>query len=96
MKKLILLSALLLAACSSNVDVTTTAVKRTPLNLSEQKPLNLKPVQFKVKVEDHIPNYCMSGQNFQNLANNMESVQGRLDIQKKQLEAQKQYDNLNK
>ena len=96
MKKMIIIACLLLTACGGQVDVTTTAIKRAPLNLTIQNPLNLKPVQLKVKVENQVPNYCMSGQNFANMANNMEKIQNHLDIQKQQLEAQKHYyDNLN-
>ena len=91
MKKLIIITALLLSGCASgNVNVSTTPIKRTTLELPVQPPLTLKPVQFHVNVNNKVPSYCMNSQNFSNLANNME------DIKKKQLDAAKQYANLNK
>lgn len=98
MKKLIIiLGALLLSGCASNVDVTTKAVPRTNLELPAQKPLTLKPVQLHVNVNNKVPSYCMNSQNFSNMANNMEAVQSDLDAKAQQLEAAKHYyDNLNR
>ena len=97
MKKLIIITCLLLSGCASNVDVTTKAVPRTNLELPAQKPLTLKPVQLHVNVNNKVPSYCMNSQNFSNLANNLEAVQNDLDVKRQQIEAAKHYyDNLNR
>ena len=98
MKKIIALcSILLLTACSGTVDVSTSQIKRPTLDIVDQKPLKLKKVHFKVKVEEKKPQYILDGENFSNLANNMEKIQNHLDVEKQQLEASRHYyDNLNR
>jgi hypothetical protein len=103
MKKVIaLLAILLLSSCltgcaSGNVNVSTTAIPRTELKIVETKPLDLKPVHFHVVVENKKAHYVLDGQNFSNLAQNMEKVQNDIDMKRQQLEASKHYyDTLNK
>lgn len=81
MKNLIIaLSAvLLLSGCASTMGVTVSPLKRETLKITPQPPLDLRPVQFHVFVQNGEPVYALDSQGFSNLSNNMEKIQNRLD-----------------
>ena len=92
----------LLAGCAvtpPNVTVTTQAVHRQTLNIVVPKPLALSQVHFKIVIDPttHKPQYVLDGDDFTNLAQNMERIQDRLELDEKTIQAQKHYAaNLNK
>lgn len=93
MKKLLMSIpiVILLSSCASGIDVTTSPIKRSNLNIPIMEPLNMDNVQWKVIVENDKPSYCVNNQNFVNLANNMEKVQNRLKLQYEVIKKQKEY-----
>ena len=92
MKNLIIaLSLLLLTGCASSVDVTMAPVERQPLEIATPQPLVLKPVQFHVFVQNGAPYYSLDTQDFSNLANNMEKIENRLDLDEQIILEQKNY-----
>src|ERR1035437_3528284 len=84
-------SVFLLSGCASSLNVTTTPVERAPLEILTANPLVLKPVQFHVFVKDGAPYYSLDTQDFSNLANNMEKIENRLDLDEQIILEQKNY-----
>lgn len=97
MKKILLILPILFltSACGHNLDVTVDPLKRATLDIPAPPPLEMDPVQWTIKVENDEPQYCVDTDNFVNLANNLEKVQNRLDLQKSTIEKQKEYYEVN-
>lgn len=62
------------------MQVQVSPIKRVPLEVTKPAPLDLKPVQFHVMVQNGEPLYCVDTRNFTNLSNNIEQTQNRLDL----------------
>jgi hypothetical protein len=91
----LVIPALLLTGCATtdHLQVSTAPIKRVALKLPPQKPLDLGGVHFKVVIDPTTkqPQYVLDGQDFDNLANNMEKIQNRLELDEKTIKAQKNY-----
>jgi ActR/RegA family two-component response regulator len=76
-----------LVACGETVKVTTVPIDRVQLNISNPRPVKLKPVKWKV-IQNH---YALDDRNFSNLNTNLDVLQNRLNRQSEIIKHQKNF-----
>lgn len=91
MKKLIpILLCVIVSGCGHTAPVVELYNKPT-LDVKLPEPLQLAPVTWKVLVVDKVPYFALDTQQFSNLANDMETIQGRTSLYYQIIGGQKQY-----
>lgn len=81
----------MLSGCSTATNIKIEPLKRPTLDIVNQKPIILSPIQFHIQIYNKIPSYCLSTENFSNLSNNMEKIQNYLYIDEQTIDAYKKY-----
>ena len=87
---------LMLSGCAGALNVMTTPMKRTELNLTLPTPLELRAVKWTVIVVDDVPYFSVDGKNYEKLAKNIEDSQNRLYLQHVIIMKQKEFYELTK
>ena len=102
---LILLGALVISGCASSIDVQTTPVPRTPLNIQNAPPLNLRSVEWIVVTPQNIDSvwqklrdrnvdlvlFAVTDKGYEKLSLNLLDIRQFIDTQKQIIVKYREY-----